>query len=394
MIPNDRARAVFLSRHLLDGAPSGPGKGEDLMGVVDALGFVQLDSIQYVERAHDMILHARRTAYRPRALGRMHEGGALFEHWTHDASLIPSRFFPHWRLRFARNAEGLADRWERWGRAGFRERLDGVLRRIADEGPLCSADVGEGEARSLGGWWDWHPSKAALEYLWRTGELAVSHRTHFRKFYDLTERVIPPEHLNARFPDEETVAWACEAALDRLGFGTPGELAAFFDLIRPAEAKAWAREALASGTVVETEVEGVDGVRRKTLTRPATLDEIPPIAPRMRVLSPFDPALRDRSRAERLFGFRYRIEIFVPEAKREYGYYVFPVIEGTRMVGRVDMKAERKGGYLDVRAFWPERGVRMGSGRLERLRRALDRTARLAGVPEVRFEEGWLRQAR
>ena len=114
---------------------------------------------------------------------------------------------------------------------------------------------------------------------------------------------------------------------------------------------------------------------------------------RLRVLSPFDPALRDRKRAERLFGFHYRIEVFVPEAKRRYGYYVFPLLEGDRLVGRIDMKADRKAGVLNVTALWPEPGVRFGAGRSARLEAELARVARLAGVARVDFADGWRRDS-
>jgi uncharacterized protein YcaQ len=111
------------------------------------------------------------------------------------------------------------------------------------------------------------------------------------------------------------------------------------------------------------------------------------------VLSPFDPALRDRARAERLFGFHYRIEVFVPEARRRYGYYVFPLLEGARLVGRIDIKARRDSGVLQVRALWPEAGVRFGPVRLAKLEAELDRMARFAGCERVGFDDGWLRSA-
>ena len=390
-LSNAEARALFLARHGLTAPPTGPGRGEDLAGLVDALGFVQVDSIDWVARAHHMILHARCTTYRPDALRLLHDRDRmLFEHWTHDASLIPMRFFPHWHLRFARNEARLAERWRAWGREGFAEKTDEILKRISEDGPCCSSDVGEGEPRGTGGWWDWHPSKAALEYLWRTGHLAVTRRDAFRKVYDLTENVVPPEHLNARPSVEETVDWACSMALDRLGFATSGELAAFLDLVSVAEARAWCARALADGRIEEVEIGCADGAARRCVMRPGT--EIPDApAGRLRILSPFDPALRDRKRAERLLGFSYRIEIFVPEARRRYGYYVFPIIEGDRMVGRIDMKAERAEDLLRVRALWPERGVRFGKGRLARLEAALARTARIARVGRLAFEDGWLR---
>lgn len=395
-IDNRTARALFLDRHGLAEAPSGTGKGADLDRLIDDLGFVQIDSINTVARAHHMILHARRPAYRPRNLHLLHDRDrGVFEHWTHDASMIAMRFFPHWRLKFRRNEQRLAERWKKWRRDGFEAKFDEVLRRISDHGPCGSADVGEGEERSSGGWWDWHPSKTALEYLWRTGHISVTRREAFRKVYDLTENVIPDAHLNARPDDAETIDWACRAALDRLGFATSGELSAFWDLITPEEAKAWCASAQQRGEIIEAEIEQVDGRWRKSFLWPETLatlnEERPEPSGRLRVLSPFDPALRDRKRAERLFDFAYRIEIFVPEARRQYGYYVFPILEGDRLVGRIDMKAERDRDRLHVRALWPERGVKFGSGRTAKLETALARTARLAGVSDVTFGAEWRR---
>ena len=392
-IDNRTARAIFLDRHGLGAPPVGAGKGQDLTEVVNALGFVQIDSINTVARAHHMILHARRPAYRPKYLDQIHvRDRELFEHWTHDASLISIAHFPHWRLKFRRYEDGLAEKWKKWRREGFEDKIEDVLRHIADDGPCCSADVGADEARSSGGWWDWHPSKTALEYLWRTGVLSVTRRAGFRKYYDLTENVIPSQLLGVRPSEDETVDWACRSALERLGFATSGEIAAFWDLIRPAEAKAWCTSALARGEIEEAAVEMVDGSLRRSFVLPDLMDRLPsePTS-RLRILSPFDPALRDRKRAERLLGFSYRIEIFVPEHKRRYGYYVFPILEGDRLVGRVDMKAERAQDRLHVRALWPERGIRFGKDRRLRLEAALVRSSRLAGVSDVTFERDWLR---
>ena len=393
-IDNSAARAIFLDRHGLAATPSGSGRGEDLQNIIDTLGFVQVDSINTVARAHHMILHARCPSYRARNLHLLHDRDrGVFEHWTHDASMIAMQFFPHWRLKFQRHEEQLVERWRKWRREGFEEKIDGVLQRITDEGPCCSADVGDGEARSSGGWWDWHPSKTALEYLWRTGTISVTRREGFRKVYDLTENVIPVDVLSARPDLDETIDWACQSALDRLGFATSGELAAFWDLISPAEAKDWCAAAIARGEIVEALIGLADGSHRKSFVRPGTLQIVPQdVTARLRILSPFDPALRDRKRAERLFGFSYRIEVFVPEHKRKYGYYVFPILEGDTLVGRIDMKAQRYSDRLHVRAVWPERSIRFGKARLAKLETALARTARLADVADVSFEDGWMRE--
>lgn len=391
VLSNRAARHLFLAKHGLADRPSGPGKGDDLMGVIDALGFVQLDSVNTFARAHDLILWSRRQQFRPKALQHLlHRDRKVFEHWTHDAATIPMESFAHWRLRFARDATRMEERWKEWRRGDFMAKIDDVLRHISDNGCCTSGDVGTGEDRGSGGWWDWHPSKTALEYLWRSGQLSVVRRDGFTKVYDLTERVIPAEHLNRRYGIAETIEWCCAGALDRLGFATSGELAAFWDHVTPIEAKHWCQAALADGRIVEIDVEGVDGKLRRSFAWPDLPDcKIDPPVPRVRILSPFDPALRDRKRAERLFGFHYRIEIFVPAPKRRYGYYVFPVMEGDRMIGRIDMK--RDGDALKVRAFWPEDGVRMGAGRTAALHKELARAAAFGGCGAVEYESGWVR---
>jgi len=393
VLPNSVARRVFLGRHLLTDPPTGPATGAALADLIDRLGFVQVDSIRTVERAHHMILWSRRNAYRPAALARLLEQDrALFEHWTHDASILPMALFPLWKHRFARDEARMAANWHKWFRPGYREVMDGILTRIREQGPVSSAEVGEGEARGKGGWWDWHPSKTALEWLWRTGALSVSRRDAFRKVYDLTERVIPPAYLAAEMDTEAALDLACGMAMDRLGFASPSEVQAYWNLFEPERVKDWAARAVASGALIPIRVESADGSLRPALARPDLLAaDVPEPGPRLRLLSPFDPALRDRNRAERLFGFFYRIEVFVPEAKRQYGYYVFPLLEGARIVGRIDVKADRDADRLAVRALWREPGIKPTQARLSRLEAELDRLARFAGISAVTYAADWLR---
>ncbi len=391
-LSNREARRLFLDRHGLGRQPP----GEDLAGLVARLGFVQIDSIATVERAHHMILAARRRSYRPAELARLLERErSLFEHWTHDASAIPTAFYPFWRLRFRRDEARLRRLWRNWRRRGFEERFEDVLARIRERGPVMARELRDGGRPRTPGWWDWHPSKTALEFLWRTGALAIARREGFQKVFDLAERVIPADRLGVLPGEAETLDWASAAALDRLGFATAGEIAAFWETATRSEAEAWSQARLAEGALVELEVEGARADRpRRLFARPDILEQAAaaPEAPGgVRVLSPFDPLLRDRKRAEWLFGFRYRIEIYVPEAKRQYGYYVFPLLEGDRLIGRIDMR--RREGRLTVRALWPERGVRLGKQRLARIERELARIARFAESDGPVFENGWLRES-
>jgi uncharacterized protein YcaQ len=250
----------------------------------------------------------------------------------------------------------------------------------------------EGDKPSSG-WWDWHPSKAALEYLWRTGELAITRREGFQKVYDLTERVVPAAHFREEVDHDAFVDWACREALKRLGFATRGEIAGFWALVTPAEVDSWL--AANRDELVPVRVEAADGRPRAAFALPGMAQAalIAPTPPdRVRIVNPFDPLMRDRARVERLFGFSYRIEIFVPEAKRQYGYYVYPVLRGERVAGRIDVKAEREGDVLAVRAFWPEPGVKPSKAFLSRLEAELERVRRFAGVGRVTFADGWLRQ--
>ena len=394
-LPNRLARRLFLHKHALAEPPVGAAKGTDLANLITRIGFVQLDSINTVARAHDMILWSRRQSYRPAALKSLTETNrALFEHWTHDASILPIALHPYWQHRYARAADRLGENWNKWFRDGYQQQFETILRRIESDGPVTTSDVGQDEARSKGGWWDWHPSKTALEWLWRTGQLAISGRNGFQKIYDLTHRVIPERHRPETPPHTEIINWACASALDHLGFATPKELAAYWNAISIEDAKSWAKAALKSGEIIEVTIEGVTGTK-PGLARPDVLQmagNTPEPANRLRILSPFDPALRDRARTEFLFGFHYRIEVFVPEPKRIFGYYVFPILEGTQLIGRIDVKAFRDASTLRVKAFWPEAGITLTQSRRARLGAELNRLASFSGCDRVEFLPDWERE--
>lgn len=395
-LPNTTARHLFLRHHALTDPRQGSAKGAALAALIDRIGFVQVDSITTVERAHHMILWARRHQYRPIALKPLLERDrALFEHWTHDASILPIALFPQWKHRFARDATHLRANWQRWFRDGYEAQFDTILNRIAAHGPVSSADVGEGEQRGKGGWWDWHPSKTALEWLWRTGHIAVTRRDAFRKVYDLTENVIPAQYLHKETDPKEYRDWACTSALANLGFADEMEIARYWHAVDKVAVQEWANAKIDQGHLIRISVQQADGSSRPALASPDLADRVQalPDAPTgLRILSPFDPALRDRARVERLFGFHYRIEVFVPEAKRQYGYYVFPVLEGTRLIGRVDAKADRTNATLHIRAFWPEPGVRLTKARVAKLTRELDRLAAFARCTACTYDAGWQRE--
>lgn len=385
-ITNTLARRIFMHRQGLTEPPTAKQSKRDLKQLIHRLGFVQLDSIATVERAHHMTLFARNQTYKPKHLATLLEDDhALFENWTHDASMIPTEFFPYWMRRFERDADHLRARWQKWQRIGFEDILDDTVAHIAEHGPVMSRSFGNEQKKNSAGWWNWNPSKTALEYLWRTGRLAVCRREAFQKVYDLTERVIPETHRRPIRTDNALIDWCCTSALERLGFAAPGELAAFWGIITAAEAQQWC--ATKGKSLPRILTEPADGSKPKEcLADPGIFDYAeadlkPP--PRLRVISPFDPVVRDRKRLKRLFNFDFRIEVFVPEPQREYGYYVFPLLESDRFIGRIDMKRDTKTKTLNVTGLWWEPGVKPSKQRIAKLEAELARVGRFVDCRDM-----------
>ena len=365
----------------------------DILSLIEKLGFVQVDSIKTVERAHHLILFSRHQTYKHTMLEELLEKDrSLFENWTHDASIIPAKFYPYWKHRFEREKTQIKARWENWGRSGFTQISDEVMDHITKNGPTFSRDLKpkHSATNTKPGWWDWHPQKTSLEYLWRTGKTAISYRLNFQKAYDLCANVIPPEYFKDEVSQEQFIDWACYSALERLGFATPGEIVAFWALISPAQCKAWVEKN--NSKLIAVEIQSFD---KKTTKHVWALHEIvelqkniPPPPARLRILSPFDPMLRDRKRAEFLFGFNYRIEVFVPQEKRQYGYYVFPILERDKLIGRIDMKADRKNDILFIRKIWLEPKTKWSKARKSALKSELKRIARFTSLNTVKFDSG------
>ena len=330
-----------------DARPTGRVDRRHLRRVLDRIGVVQIDSVNVLVRSQELPLFARLGAHPRSLIWDATAHGDLFEYWVHEACHVPVEHRPlHvWAM------EG-HPRWERlrtWA-AEHRSLVDDVLARVRDEGPLVAADL-ELRDRPKGTWWDWDDGKRALEHLFRTGEVtAERRRSDFARVYELTERALPPEVLAAPAPSEhDAKKELLVLAARHHGVGTAADLADYHRLARTRTALA---ELVEEGRLLPVSVEGWD--------RPAYLhpEAATPRSIRARaLLSPFDPVVWYRDRGERLFGFRYRIEIYVPRPKRRYGYYVLPFLLGDRLVARVDLKADRAGGRLLVQAAWAEDGV-------------------------------------
>jgi len=376
-IRNRDARRLWLWTNGLAPVPTGP---VDVMGMIRALGFLQIDTIRNVTRAHNHILWSRNQNYREGMLWPRLAGRELFEHFTHDASLIPMETLPVWQRQFRRLGEKVAR--HDWYRSGLaQEEIRSIRQRIEKEGALSTHAFGT--RAENGEMWARPPHKKALDQMWYAGDLATCHRENFVKFYDLGERVFPGTVREGPGEDEQVDA-LCRMAVDKLSLGTTGDIQRFWYAMSAAEARDW----VARAGLVPVQIEGADGSWRAAWGAPDIEERLaaaPAATSRLRILNPFDPAIRDRERLQRLFGFEYRNEMFVPKARRRWGYYVYPLLERDRFVGRIELKADRAAGWMRVTGVWPEPGVAWRAARMEKLDAELGRFARMAGIGTVEW---------
>ena len=337
----------------------GSADARRLRQVMDQVGTIQLDAVNVLARTQLLIPFSRVGHYDPAALaGLSRPGGPWFEYWGHQASLLPVELHPLLRWRMARSrADSLGgpadgERQRAW-RAAHRDYLAAVLAEVTERGPVAASALSDPRRRT-GEWWDRRSiGREALELLFADGVLAAWRTPSFERVYDLAERVLPAAVLAQPTPEPEAAQRELLAvAAGALGVATLPDLADYFSL-RPATARPRVAELVEAGRLVEACVEGWGqpaylpaGVGRARRPRGATVT----------LLSPFDSLIWFRDRALRLFDFHYRIEIYVPAAKRVHGYYVLPVLVGDRLVARVDLKADRPAGVLRVAAAWAEAG--------------------------------------
>jgi len=344
-LTNKQVRHLWLDLQSLSQAPCGKRHSADFSHRVESLGMVQLDSIDIVSRAHHHILWSRQSAYRPQSYNALLQHERLvFEHFSHDAVILPITTYPYWNRQRSRRA-GQYKRGT-WGQEMAKQKTrDQIINEIEKNGAQCSRDFTKKHNTTVDKSkhsWMRPAHKLALDYLWLEGTLSVSHREKFTKFYDLTERVIPEKYRDQQIAVPDQIN--CVTYKDALG-------------------------------------QSVDAFAPATLV--AKMETIRAPTPRVRIISPFDPVARDRARLKRFFGFDYRIEIYTPKAKRKYGYYVYPIIEGDRFIGRLDLKADKKKDRLCILGLWLEPKVLWTESRQSKLNRELSRLKKLANVNEL-----------
>ena len=354
-----------------------------LRRVIAQIGLLQIDSVNVLVRSHYMPLFSRLGSYAPEMLDSSWLGAPadreLFEYWGHMASLMPFELHPLLRWRMAEAAENHKDSDTRVAtlerrRPGF---MRAALDEIAERGPLSAREI-SGAGASKGGWWGWSDGKRALEALFAAGQVAAAGRRGFERLYDLPDRVIPARVLAMPTPAIEDAQRALlRIAARALGVGTEKDLCDYFR-IRIGAGRHRIRELVETGELMPVSVEGwpAPAYLERDAKSPRKLDA-------HALLSPFDSLVWERARTEKIFGFRYRIEIYTPSAKRKYGYYVLPFLLGDRLVARVDLKSDRATRTLLVQGAHCEPGVRP-SAVVEPLMRELVTMAPWLGLERIK----------
>ncbi|MGE8069510.1 winged helix-turn-helix domain-containing protein [Pseudomonas sp. NPDC089569] len=349
-----QARRLALAAQGFNGRqPPATIKPHQLNQLIERLGILQIDSVNAVVRSHYLPLFSRLGQYPSDLLDQaawsLGRRRTLFEYWGHEASLLPLSMYPlmRWRMQRAKRGEDIYQQLARFGRE-----QQGTIRRVLgcvqDQGALGAGSLSSRQERA-GPWWDWSAEKHALEWLFAAGEVTVAGRRGFERLYDLPERVIPSTILTQPLPDEaESQRQLLLHAATALGVGTEKDLRDYFRL-NPADSRPRLAELVEAGQLLPCQVQGW---RQPAYCLPES--RVPRKVAAHALLSPFDSLIWERSRTERLFDFRYRLEIYTPQDKRIYGYYVLPFLHNERIAARVDVRAERAAGRLAVHAVHEE----------------------------------------
>jgi uncharacterized protein YcaQ len=344
-----KLRRIALNQQgLLKNDCFGRGKAATLRAI-EQLGYVQIDTISVVERAHHHVLWSRVANYQPKFLDQLVRERKVFEYWFHAASWLPMRDY---RFALPRMAQANGERG--WFANSDRKIMREILARIEAEGPLRARDF-EDSRSSNSGWWDWKPAKQALEQLFMQGELMVNKREGFQKVYDLPQRVLP-DGIDTRMPDlDEYAAYLVDTTLRAHGFAT---LTSMTYLRKGQDLRDAVKRQLQQRLEADALTTLNPGSSATVYIDPELLESrAPHSAALVRILSPFDNSLIQRQRSRDIFAFDYQIECYVPEALRQFGYFCLPVMYRDRLVGRIDCKAHRASQRLEIRSLHIEHKV-------------------------------------
>ena len=328
-------------------------RDDSVMAVVDRLGLLQVDSVNVFERAHYMPLFSRLGKFDKSelesAMGGFHP--QLIEYWAHEASIVRIENWPLYRWRMNAYREKYATKWGM--EAGNKKLVEQITSQLQANGPMTSGQFETDAHQRKGSWWGWSDLKNALEYMFLVGDLVSGGRDSFKRLYALPEQILPQSILDHMPSDADAKKKLFLQAARAIGVGTYTDIADWHRMSPTTNKKVFA-ELVETGELLEVQVDG--WAQSGYINASTSLEGLDVKAPgaRTTILSPFDPVCWKRDRIERMFGFEYRIEIYTPEPKRQFGYYTLPILHNRDLVGRIDLKSDRHGRQLLAQASWHE----------------------------------------
>ncbi|WP_025756006.1 winged helix-turn-helix domain-containing protein [Enterobacter sichuanensis] len=377
------ARHLHLAAQGLLKKPRRRAQPADILSTVQRMSLLQIDTINIVARSPYLVLFSRLGSYPSQWLDESLSKGELMEYWAHEACFLPRSDFALVRHRMLA-PEKMGWKYRQAWMLEHAAEIEQLIAHIQENGPVRSADF-EHPRKGTSGWWEWKPHKRHLEGLFTSGKVMVIERRNFQRVYDLTHRVMPQwDDERDLLSREAAEAIMLENSARSLGIFRSQWLADYYRLRQPALKpllEMWQQEQRIIPVMVET------------LGEMWLHEELLPLLPQAlegklqathsTVLSPFDPVVWDRKRAEQLFGFSYRLECYTPAAKRQYGYFVLPLLHKGQLVGRMDAKMHRKTGTLEIIALYLEEGVRVTAALEKGLTLAISEFARWQGAHDV-----------
>lgn len=360
-------------------APAEPGLRQ-VGGVLDRLGLLQIDSVNVFERSHYLPVFSRLGAYDKALLDRVTTGrrGRTLEYWAHEAAFVPRELWPLFEFRREEYRRRGGD-WGGW-LVENRQLADWLITELATNGPMRASEIEHDANERRGPWWGWSTVKRTLEWMFRVGEVVCIERRRFERVYALPEQALPADLLGQAPDEADAVRALVERAASALGIATEADLADYWRMKR-VQVRGAVRELEDAGVLVPVEVPGWNVGGRPAATWVHRDARRPRRIETATLLSPFDPVVWFRPRAERMFDFHYRIEIYTPEPQRVFGYYSLPILVDDDVVGRVDLKNDRKNRVLRVQSAWSEATAPAETA--ARLVPALQRAAAWQGLDEI-----------
>ncbi|MHA1125067.1 MAG: winged helix-turn-helix domain-containing protein [Candidatus Heimdallarchaeota archaeon] len=391
-ISREQAQRFITNAQLLNKNPI----IDNVVDIAKRIHNVQIDTISVVARSHDLILFNRYPKYKEKDVWKAVEERKLFEYWSHALCLMPIEEFPFYLWKMNYKTENPETYWKKWI-VDNKKVVEDIYTHIRKNGPTCSSDFKREEKSKVIGWWNWKKEKSAMEYLFNQGKLMITYRKGFKRYYELTENVLPASIHSEPLPKEDLAEHLIRVIFSSLGIASAEELKTY--LGRAYTTILWnnskkkivefLNECIEIDLLTKVKIDDIQPSHFVLTDHIKDLDQtiIPDNDDKtMKFLSPFDNLVRERDYPERFWNFVYKIESYTPQAQRIYGYYSLPILDGHQLIGRTDLKVHRKDAKLEIKSLHFESGIKLDDDLLNRFKDGIHKLADFHNCQEFIYE--------